>query len=163
MAWLLFRQCCYPDSSPVRTALLFGRQNPWWDTLRCAVWGSGTDLAGYVSSGIFSLSLRGPSHQALTLFGGVRLIAWRLRHPSLWECRRGPRHFWECQACLGSGLALGPTLKRPCAILIRSVDGLTNTATTMASKMVVQLVCPTNAWNSWRGSFRDSPLPPQNN
>ena len=41
------------------------------------------------------LRLRGSSHQALNLLGEVRLIAWRLRPPSLGECRRGPRHFWK--------------------------------------------------------------------
>ena len=59
-----------------------------------------------------TLSLRGPSSQALTLFGGVRFIAWRLRHPFLGECQWGPRHFGDCQACLGYGPAAGPTLKK---------------------------------------------------
>ena len=37
--------------------------------------------------------LRGPYPQTLTLFGGVRFIAWRLRRPSLGECRQGPETF----------------------------------------------------------------------
>ena len=57
--------------------------------------------------------------QALTLFGGVRLIAWHLRHPALRECRRGLRYFWKCRARLGHSPVPGPALKRPCAILIR--------------------------------------------
>ena len=59
-----------------------------------------------------SWSLRGPSPQALTLLGGARFIVWRLRRPSFGECRRGLRHFWECWACLGYVLVLGPTLKK---------------------------------------------------
>ena len=30
--------------------------------------------------------------------------------PLLQECRRGPRHFWKCQARVGFGPAPGPTL-----------------------------------------------------
>ena len=59
-----------------------------------------------------SLSLRGPSPQALTLMGGVRFIAWHLRRPSWGECQRGPRHFWKCRTHLGSGSAPRPTLKK---------------------------------------------------
>ena len=52
-------------------------------------------------------SLRGPSS-----LGGTRFIAWRLRRPFVWECRRGSRHFWECQACLGYSPAPEPTKKK---------------------------------------------------
>ena len=78
---------------------------------------------------LFSSSLRGPSPQALTLFRGVRLIAWRPRRPSLGEGRWSPRYFWKCRARVGFSLAPGPTLKRPCAVLARSVGCATNTAT----------------------------------
>ena len=66
-------------------------------------------LSGIRVGWLISSSLRAPSLQALTLFGGARFIAWRLRRPSLGECRRGPRHFWSGRACLGHGLAPGPT------------------------------------------------------
>ena len=39
--------------------------------------------------------LRGSSPQALTLFGRVKLITWRLSCPSLGEWRRSPRYFWQ--------------------------------------------------------------------
>ena len=47
-------------------------------------------------------------------WGGVMFIAWRLRHPFLGECRRGPRCFWSRQARLGDGPVLGPTKKALC-------------------------------------------------
>ena len=65
--------------------------------------------------------------QALTLSRGAMLITWRLRHPSLGECRRGLRHFWECQGYLGYSPAPGHTLKRPCATLVLLVGRTTNT------------------------------------
>ena len=58
------------------------------------------------------LEPQGPSPQVLTLMGGVRFIAWRLRYPFLGECRRGLRHFGECWMHLGSGPVPGPTLKK---------------------------------------------------
>ena len=87
-----------------------------------------TDLVGYVQARC-QPSLRGPSTQALTLLGWARFIAWRMSRSFLGEFRRGPRHFWECRACLGHGLALGPTKKRLCAILVRLVGRKTNTDT----------------------------------
>ena len=59
-----------------------------------------------------SSSLRGPSPQALTLMGGARFNAWCLKRPSLRECRRGLRCFWECPTRLGPGPTPGPTLKK---------------------------------------------------
>ena len=56
---------------------------------------------------IFS-SLWGPSPLVLTLMGGVRFITRRLRRRSF-ECRRGPRHFWDCRTRVGFGPAPGPT------------------------------------------------------
>ena len=32
--------------------------------------------------------------------------------PFLGECRRGPRHFWDCRARVGSGPEPGPILKK---------------------------------------------------
>ena len=89
---------------------------------------NGTDLVGCVTSlDWYTSSLRDPSPQALTLLGGVRFIAWRLRRPFLGEWRRGPRHLWECRGCLGYGPAPWPTVKRPCATLVHLVEGATNT------------------------------------
>ena len=94
----------------------FGR--PW-----CQLHGSGRVCLGTGDPS----GLRGPYPKALTLFGGVKLIAWRLRRPSLGECRRGLRYFSKCRARVGCGPAPGPNLKRPCAILIRLVGRKTNT------------------------------------
>ena len=52
-------------------------------------------FSGIRAGWLISSSHKGPSPQVLTLFGGVRFTAWRLRRPSLGECRRGPRHFWS--------------------------------------------------------------------
>ena len=38
----------------------------------------------------------------------AKYITRHLRRPFLGECRWGPRHFWECQACLGYGPASDP-------------------------------------------------------
>ena len=43
-----------------------------------------------------SSSLRRLSLQVLTLLGGAKFIAWRLRWPFLGECRQDSRHFWSC-------------------------------------------------------------------
>ena len=64
--------------------------------------------------------------QALTLFGGVRLIAWRLRRLSFGECRG---IFAKCRARMGCGPAPGPTLKRPCAVFLRLVGRMINSRT----------------------------------
>ena len=77
---------------------------------------------------LISSSLRGPFPQVLTLLGGVRFIAWRLRRPSSGKCRLGPRYFWSRWARVGSCPAPGPTLKTPCATLARLVGRSTNTA-----------------------------------
>ena len=62
------------------------------------------------------------------LYGvGVRFIAWRLRRTFLGECQRRPRHFWNCRTHLGYSPAHRPTLKRPCATLVRLVGRRTNT------------------------------------
>ena len=59
-----------------------------------------------------SSSLRGLFLRALILLGEARFIGWRLRRSFLGECRRNPRHFYECQACLGYSHALRPTLEK---------------------------------------------------
>ena len=48
-------------------------------------------------------------------------------HNFKWGCRRGLRHFWECRVHLGYGPSPEPTLKRPCATLVRLVGRKTNT------------------------------------
>ena len=56
-----------------------------------------------------SSSLRRPSPQALTHFGGARFIAWRLSHPILGECWQVPRNFLRHRACLDYRPAPVPT------------------------------------------------------
>ena len=68
--------------------------------------------SGWLSHLWTYLELQGAAPQVLTLLGGVRFIAWHLRRPFSGECRRGPRHFWECRARLGYGPAPGPILKK---------------------------------------------------
>ena len=91
--------------------------------LCCALHGSGRVclITGDTSG------LKGPSLQVLTLFGGIGFITWHLRRPSLGKCRRGPRHFWKCWTRVRYGPVPGPTLKRPCAILVQLVGRKTNT------------------------------------
>ena len=50
-----------------------------------------------------SLNLMEPSTFFLTLSGGASVIAWCMRCPSLGECRRGSRPFWNCRASVGYG------------------------------------------------------------
>ena len=69
-------------------------------------------LSGICAGQLVSSNLRGPSLQALTLFGGVGFIAWRLRCPSLGECRWGPRHFWDCWTHVGFSPVPRPTKKK---------------------------------------------------
>ena len=87
--------------------------------------GSSSSRSRFALTGI--LEPQGAVPQALTLLGGARFIAWRLRPPFLGECRRGPRHFWECRAYLGYCPAPGPTKKWLCAILVQLVGRKTNT------------------------------------
>ena len=56
-------------------------------------------------------SLGEPSPQALTLLGGVRFIAWRLKRPFLGEYRRISRHL-GCRARLGYTPAPETTFKK---------------------------------------------------
>ena len=72
-------------------------------------------------------SLRRPSTQAQTLFGGARFITWRLRRPFCGECRQGPRHFWSRRTSLSYGPTPGTTWKRPYATIVRLVGRTTNT------------------------------------
>ena len=76
----------------------------------------------------WSLWPQGASPLALTLFRGISLIAWRLRNPFSGEYWQGPMYFWKCRARVGSGPVPGPTVKRPCTILIQMVGMLTNAA-----------------------------------
>ena len=84
-----------------------------------------------------SLWPQGAVPQALTLFGGVRLISWSLRRPSFGECRRGPWYIGKCWAWVGCGPVPGPTLKRPCAILVLSVGRKIDTADSTLSGRIV--------------------------
>ena len=64
------------------------------------------------------LEPQGAIPPGLILLGGLWFITWCLRRPSLGEYWRGLRHFWSRKACMDYGPALGPTLKRPCAIFV---------------------------------------------
>ena len=82
----------------------------------CKAWTTPASCRGFFSwlSGIRvgwldSSYLRGQSPQVLTLFGGVRFIAWCLRRPFLRECRQGLRHFWSHWTRLGHSPAPRPT------------------------------------------------------
>ena len=68
----------------------------------------------------------------LTLLGGARFIDWHLGRSFFKECRRGPRNFWECLACLGYVPVPRPNLNRPCATLTRLVGRVTNTVCVIA-------------------------------
>ena len=98
---------------------------------------------GCASSLEIPLASAGGVPQTLTLFGGVRFIAWLMRFPSLGECRRGPRHFWDCRTRLGYGPSTGPTKKRPCATLVRLVGRIANTRTVPfhERRITVKIVC----------------------
>ena len=69
--------------------------------------GSSGSRSRFALTGI--LEPQGAVPRTLTLLEVTRFIAWRLRRTFLGECRRGPRHFDECRACLGYGPAPGPT------------------------------------------------------
>ena len=49
--------------------------------------------------------------------------------PRKGECRRGPRHFWNCLRALGYGPATGPTLKTALCHIRTLVGRRINTAT----------------------------------
>ena len=100
----------------------------WWGALdrlwlRAARFGRVCSTTGYITSG-----LRGPSPQALTLFGGVGFIARRLRRPEKGNADEGPRHFWNCLSRLGFGPATGPTLKTALCHIRTLVGRRINTA-----------------------------------
>ena len=59
------------------------------------------------------------SPQAVSHRGGFRFITWRLRR-LLVENADGARGFGDYQECLGYDPLPGPTLKRLCALLVRS-------------------------------------------
>ena len=82
-----------------------------------------------------TLEPQGALPQALTFFGSVRLITWRLRHLFFFleKCWQDLRHFWSHRVCLGYSLVPGPTLKRPCDVFVRLVGRTTNTNTKMLS------------------------------
>ena len=90
-------------------------------------------LSGATTPGkhfLISFGLRGRSPQAFTSFGRVAFIARRLRRPKKGNADGAEGIFGTCRMRVGYGLAPGPTIKRPCAILARSVGRATNTATT---------------------------------
>ena len=59
---------------------------------------------------------------ALTLFRGVKLIAWRLGHPTIGEYRRTRGIFGNAGSVWATALRPDPPLKRPCATLVRWWD-----------------------------------------
>ena len=75
-----------PDVSPA-----FASRGQYWHPLR-ATWGAST--------------------QAITLFGGTRVIARRLWRPFLRECRRGPRYFGGIGRVWATALRQVHTLNR---------------------------------------------------
>ncbi len=75
-----------------------------------------------------SFGLRGPSPQAFPSFGRVGFIARHLRRPQKGNTDGAEGIFGNCRMRVGYGPAPGPTIKRPCAILARSVGRATNTA-----------------------------------
>ena len=104
-----------PQKRPCATlARLVGQStNTAWSTpASCRVFFSW--LSGIRAGWLIFLSLRGPSPQALTFFGGVSFTAWSLKRSSLGEYRRSPRHFWSRPTRVGSGPSPGPTLKASC-------------------------------------------------
>ena len=93
---------------------------------------------------------RGPSPQALSLFRGVRLIAWRLRRPFFFkENADGTR--------LGYGPATGPTEKRPCATHVRLVESMSNNSS-LISVLVRLSSCWVTLWPTWSGVLHHSSL-----
>ena len=80
-----------------------------------------------------SSSLRGAVPQALTLLGGVRFIARRLRHSVLRECRQKPEEFSEPPGVSGpKPYRPVPPKNRPCDTLNCSEGRTTNTDSTLA-------------------------------
>ena len=50
-------------------------------------------------------------------------ISWHLRHPHWGNADGAEGIFWFCRTHVGCSPASGPTLKRPCAVLVRWWDG----------------------------------------
>ena len=98
-----------------------------WDTVRLTAFFLLTDLVGCVlvqwqSVEVALTIILEPQRvipQALTLHGGDRFFAWRLKHPFIRECRQGPKHFWSRWVCLG-WVCLGPASDPPKKALCRS-------------------------------------------
>ena len=89
--------------------------------------GCGTDLAGCVSgSWIFPTASGGLPPRLLPLLGGWSHGAWGA--PNKGNTDGAVGIFGKCWARVGYSPELGPTKKRPCATLSRSVGRGTNTA-----------------------------------
>ena len=56
-------------------------------------------------------------------FNCLLFICWRLRHPHWRNADGAEGIFGFCWMRVGCGPASGPTLKRPCAILVQCWDG----------------------------------------
>ena len=112
----------------LRSSLFQSAEFSWWDTLRPAemsavmIWSGVSRLWTYLV----------PQEAVPPGFNPLwRAYIYRLEleaSPFLGECRRGPRHFRECQERLGYGPASGPTLQKACATLSRLVGWSTNSA-----------------------------------
>ena len=74
-----------------------------------------------------SFGLRGPSPQAFTSFGRVGFIALAPEVPQKGNADGTEGIFGTCRMRVGYSPAPRPTIKRPCAILARSVGRATNT------------------------------------
>ena len=80
----------------------------WWGALerlwlRVAQFVRVCSTTEYITSG-----LRGPSPQALTLFGWGWVYRPTPQAPRKGECRRCPRHFWNCLSRWASALRQDP-------------------------------------------------------
>ena len=86
----------------------------WWGSWSFLTWqpGNPSSRISRVRLTHYS-SFREPFHQALTLLGGVRIIAWCMRRLFLKECQWRPKHFCDRQAYLGYGSTPGPSKISP--------------------------------------------------
>ena len=105
-----------------------------WVTLRPAVVSTARIWSGVSHLWTEYLEPQGSIPLTLTLLGGVRFIAWRLRRPFLGECR----HIWA------KPLHLDTPQKRSCATLVRMVGGSTNIVDVLIKKYTISSGLPSS-------------------